>query len=194
MQVLLPDVGKRIIHIENLRIANIPKNEWNGSILTILKIVHSVLPSPQREGTSIRLIDSGMSPFLRTAVYSVPGNNIAIRNFASMRTKLTAPFKASLVGTVTNVGSLDMTQLGLSKRTFEIVDDQGAWMKALVVGKNATSLSLAEGVQVVLYSINGRPGSSSVDATVMVAKDSVIVPTGRRSEAIKRMYIDLNKD
>ena len=106
---------------------------------------------------------------------------------------LTAPFKATLIGTVANAGSLDATAMGHAKRTFDLVDDQGAWMKCLAVGRNATSLFLEDGVHVVMYSCNGRPGSTTLTATIMLAQGSVIVPTGTRRIIQKRTFIDISR-
>ena len=194
MASLLPNVGSQIVYLENLRIANVSKSEWNGAILTSLKVVHSVaaVSLHHRNGTEIRLTSTRSSPFLLpAATYSVPESPVAIRHFMHVRSKLTAPFKATLVGTIMNVGNPELSQGGHMKRTFEIVDAQGAWMKGLAIGKNATSVSLEGGVEVVLYGCNGRPGGPSLDAVVMVAKDSVIVPTGVRGDVVKRTFIEI---
>jgi len=195
VELLPADRGSQYIHLENLKVSNVSKNEWNGTILTNLKIVHSVATLPQRDGARIRLTSSltVTSPFLRDISYTIPGNAIAIRNFSSPRMSLVAPFKATLIGTVANAGTLDVTAIGHAKRTFDLVDDQGAWMKCLAVGRNANSLSLEDGVQVVLYSCNGRPGSSTLTATIMLAHGSVIVPTGSKKLIQKRSFIDISR-
>ena len=125
-------------------------------------------------------------------MFRVPDATVAIRHFSSMRTKLVAPFRASFVGVITNVGEVGLTQNGQHKRPFDLVDDQGAWMACLALGKNAGARSVANGMPVVIYGCSARPGSDNLEATLLVTKDSVIVPYGPIQHIQKRVFIDVS--
>ena len=125
-------------------------------------------------------------------MFRVPDTTVAIRHFSSMRTKLIAPFRASFVGVITNVGEVGLTQNGQHKRSFDLVDDQGAWMKCLALGKNAGAKCIKDGTSVVMYGCSARPGNDNVEATLLVTKESVIVPYGPIQHIPKRVFIDIS--
>ena len=183
---------KIIVRLEHVRVANLSKSEWNGTIITSLKVVHSVWATPMSEGTRISLPTMCSSPYLVSAAYRVPASNVAVQQFAPLSSKLQAPFKGTFVGTVTEVGDLETSQQGQGKRYFELVDDHGSWMKCLAIGRNSMHRGLAEGRQVVLYNCSGRPGLGSSEAMLVVRKDGVIVPTGVTKHCVRKwMFIDL---
>ena len=190
MLALIPGAGRRVFRLENMRVATLPQNDWNGTVLTTLKVVHSVSRAPNREGTIVRLAATPTSPFMLTGVFRTPGADVAISNFAGSRSRLVAPFRASFVGAILSVGPKDVTQTGQDKVAFELVDRQGAWMKCLAVGRNAASVSLVDGTHVVLYNCSGRPGKGSLEPLLMVGKEAVIVPTGAAGMAHKRAQVE----
>ena len=184
---------KLIVCLENLRVAAVPRNEWNGAIVTNLKWVHSVMPSATREGTSVSLPAAPSSPFMTDAMYRVPPSNVAVHQFAAVRAMLIAPFKGTFVGTITGLGGMDESQQGQPKRYFELVDDAGSWLKCTAMGRNALHRALQDGLQVVMYSCSGRPAAGSSEATLMLLKDAVIVSTGvRKANVVKRNLIDIS--
>ena len=88
---------------------------------------------------------------------------------------------------------MDEGQQGQPKRTFELVDDNGCWLKCTACGRNALHKAIQDGLQVVLYHCSGRPALGSYDATLMLLKEAVIVSTGvKKSFVQKRTFIDLS--
>ena len=111
----------------------------------------------------------------------------------SIRSKLKAPFRITLRGFVDDVSEMQFTQQEASKRTFNLVDDAGMWIRCCALGLSARSRALENGNEVVLYYGTGRSGLGSSPGMVYFMKDSLVVPVGRPAAApMKRVEISVD--
>jgi len=183
-----------IVRLEHLRIAQILKNDWNGTIITKMKQCHSVSASPNSVATNISLPSIPSSPFLITQCYERPSHEACVYEYLPIRTKLQAPFKATIAGMVSDVQELESSQSGQPKRFFSLVDDMGSWLQCCAVGRNALSPVLKEGKVAVVYNGTGRISMGSSEAAVLILKDSVIAPLGEKQVLIpKKLKIELEQ-
>ena len=123
-----------------------------------------------------------------------PKHPICCHHFASMQSKLIAPFRATFHGTFVDVGELDMSQQGQTKRYFSFVDDSGAWMKGCALGAHAQNAKVLDGVDAVLYFCTGRGPIGTQEGMINLNKDAVIVPVAQHEVATaKRMFVSITE-
>ena len=183
---------KCYVRLENIRIVEVMKSEWNGTILTKTKVINSIAGLANREATIVSLPSVASSPFLTTASFAVPSPSCCISQFLLARSKLQVPFKATFAGMVTNVQNLEASTTGQPKRCFDLVDEVGSWIKCCAIGRNATSLAITEAMYVVVYFAHGRPSLGSSESMVLILKDGVVAPVGEKNPPLaKRTYIDI---
>ena len=58
---------KCYVRLENIRIVEVMKSEWNGTILTKMKVINSIAGLANREATIVSLPSVASYPFLTTA-------------------------------------------------------------------------------------------------------------------------------
>ena len=184
--------AKIVVRLENLRVADVVKSDWNGSVLTKMRILHSVSTLTGREGSKLSFPRSATSPFLVSGTYEPPLSGVCIYHFLSLRSQMIAPFRATLSGMVANVQAAELSQSGNPKKYFDLVDETGSWLQCCALGRNAGTHALEDDNEVVIYFGNARPSLGSADAMMLAMKDAVIVKIGRRNPPTpKRTYIDI---
>ena len=181
-----------IVRLEYFRINSLVKNDWNGTVLNNQKVIKSINAVGNQNATIVSLPTSASSPYLLSASFRSPPRSICIYDFFADRSRLRAPFKATIAGSIANVQDLDTTQSGHAKCSFELVDDSGCWISCCAIGRNATSPALKESMRVIVYSGSGRLGLNGSDASILILKDGVIVSVGRNETVIpQKIHIDL---
>ena len=79
-----------------------------------------------------------------------------------------------------------LSQQEASKRTFNLVDDAGMWIRRYALGLSARSRALVNGNEVVLYYGTGRSVLGSSPGMVYFMKDSLVVQVGNRAVAANK--------
>ena len=120
-------------------------------------MLHSVGDDRNGMGTIITFPNNPESPYLLTAQYRRPSNEICIYQYLPFRSQLIAPFRGTFSGMVANVQDVEFAQSGKPKKCFELVDDMGSWIKCCALGRNANARALKEGTEVVVYYGLARP-------------------------------------
>ena len=181
-----------IVRLEYFRINSLVKNDWNGTVLNNQKVIKSINAVGNQNATIVSLPTTASSPYLLSSSFQKPPRSICIYDFFADRSRLRAPFKATIAGSIANVQDLDTTQSGHAKCSFELVDDSGCWISCCAIGRNATSPALKESMRVIVYSGSGRLGLNGSDASILILKDGVIVSVGRNETVIpQKIHIDL---
>ena len=107
--------------------------------------------------------------------------------------ELVAPFKGTFQGIVTDVSRLEVTSQGNAKRTFRLVDCAGAYLNCCALQHNATSASLVDKEEVVLYFASGRGPIGTSPGASYLFKDSLSVSVGRSIlPPVKRTLIEIS--
>ena len=184
------DLSQVVVLLEQVRVSDIVSNDYVGEVLTPMKVLHSTGDTPQRAGTRITLSTVKTSPFTTSATYKSPSPGHCYSQFGTYRLKLVPPFRATLRGTIVDASEEDVTLAGQPKKTFALVDDAGAWLQCVAVGRNALSSSLRNDVEVVAYYVSGKVGQRGSGGCVWLFKDSMLVPIGSKSVQ-KRSQVEL---
>ena len=170
--------ARLVIRMTGFRIGGMQKNDYNGTILTTIKVLHSKEPSGSKPGTVLDIREFATSPHLLDDSFQVPTKCACITSFSVWRSKLVAaPFRATLFGTVLNVKEMKDSQASNEMRFFDLIDDAGVWLLVCAVGQHAKSKALEQGSQVVLYFACGRSQICEAKPCVYLFKDAVIVMT-----------------
>ena len=111
-----------------------------------------------------------------SAVFRAPKYPVAITQFANYINGVTVPFRATLVGTVVELGDIEPTSSGGQKRSFKLVDPMGAWLHCIASDDLTESPGLKNLQKVIVFFGSGRGGLGSVPPGVWLFKDSFIVP------------------
>ncbi len=65
--------SKPLLSLSMVRIAGVPQNDWNGTLLSPMHVLHSVARRAQNPPTSISLLRSASSPHMHASVvFQVP--------------------------------------------------------------------------------------------------------------------------
>ena len=89
---------------------------------------------------------------------------------------------------------MQVTVSEADKRSFNLVDDAGTWIKCCAIGMPARSLALDNGNEVVLYFCTGRASLGTSPGMVYLMKDSLVVQLGSRAEVPpKRLQIEVTQ-
>jgi hypothetical protein len=170
-----------VIRLENVRVVKLSETaSWNGTAMTNIRVLQSVLPYPSRPGTEITLCDHPKSPYWLTAKYQAPVYPFCVTNFQIFEGKIRAPFRISIRGVVVDVLDSDFSLAGIPKRLFQLVDDGGRWIRCCALGRNALSKSLLEGFEIVIYFGTGRGPLNASPGLLYVMKDAMIVPIAKK--------------
>jgi hypothetical protein len=132
------------------------------------------------------MLQNPTSPYLLEATYEPPVWPVCVIQFAMVRSRLQAPCRVSLRGTICELSEKQLTLKESPKRTFILVDESGMWIRCCAVGLPARSLALSNGNEVVLYYGLGRAGLGSTPGMIYFLKDSLFVQVGHRADPIVR--------
>lgn len=191
----LLDDGKEGKEAISLRIAKfavkrVPENNWNGEVLTPMHTVVSVnfrktssAEETMSESTQIMKIDEHTSEFLQCPPFQVPSKPLTISHFpkAFKERKPIGNFRASFVGVVCDVQTMDCSQSGVPKQSFKLVDGDGNWLNCCAHGYHAGGPGLQRGMYVYLFGGSGRGAIGSDDAAVRVLKDGFVYPLKQKT-------------
>ena len=170
-----PKSGNLIVHINPCRVAETPRNEWNGKSLTSMGVLQGEVSNASRSGTVISFSRTASSQFLINAQYAPPEPPACICNFAAFASKLVSPYRATFRGQIANVMPLDYNEKSIPKRKFSLVDPNGAWFTCWAMHQNATEKCLVNGNEVVLYFGTGRGVLGGNVPSVYFMKNACIV-------------------
>ena len=143
--------SKPLLSLSMVRIAGVPQNDWNGTLLSPMHVLHSVAKRGQNPPTSISLLRSASSPHMHASVvFQVPFPNL-VTDFLGNQNRFVAPFRVSLFGVILNVQEMSASNNGGPKRLFDIVDATGTYLHCCALGRNATNLALRPGMEAVFF-------------------------------------------
>jgi hypothetical protein len=171
-----------IVTLSVARVQEMPKNDWNGTLLTKSRTLGSVFSAGKNTGTQVTFPPSPSSPYLTSAIYTDPSAAVCITHFHSQTIDLKAPFRGTFRGVVTDVQDLDATQQGVLKRLFKLVDVCGTYLICCALADNANSTALTPLTEVVIYYATGRSPIGSSPGMLYAMKDSVILKVGTSSK------------
>ena len=127
-------------------------------------------------GTTVLRKETAESPFNRTTTeLRVPSSPYAVKQFLPLKNQA-LKFRGTFVGTVVEVGDMDVTSTGQSKRNFVLVDDMGAWFPCSAVGRFAHTAHYPPHTKDVVYFGSGRMNAQADGFIVYVFRDAAIVP------------------
>ena len=175
---------KLLFDLEKLRVGEMQKSEFNGTILTTMHKIQSVRGFGVQAGTWVSTNKHATSPFCRADVlYKVPASPICIHDYSKHWQQMVAPFRASFAGIVDNVENVDITGRGQHKRQFDLIDGKGNAIVFYAIGRNAVNRCLLLGTEVVVYNGTGRSSLGSADGGVYLLKDA----NGKRGSQTKEV-------
>jgi len=181
------------IRLTNLRVAEVPRTEWNGTSLTRIRVLHSTTSTTLRSGTTLSRMAEPTSPYLTRFTFTIPEAPACIGQFFSLQSKLRAPFRITLRGIIDDLSEMLLTQQDSKKRTFILVDGAGMWLRCCALGRCAQSRCLENGNEVILYYGTGRGARGSSPGMVYFMKDSLIVQTAcKQRNLTKRAEIHID--
>jgi len=182
----------KIVSFTEARIVEYQKNEWNGTILTSMRMLHSISSIANRHGTVVSIIDTASSPSMLSGSFAVPAKDACITRFETIRSKMLAPFRGTFKGTITDLEAADVTQQGTPKRRFKLVDEVGAYVNCCALLHNAASQGLTAKQDVVIYFATGRAAIGSLPGMLYLMKDAVIVPLQvQMLPPVKRVHVEI---
>ena len=158
----------------------VPRNNWNGTCLTAVRNLQSVPTVKTRTGTTVTLTRTASSPYMQNQTWVVPPQEVCIASFASLKTKLNAPFRVTVRGVVQDLQDLDFSQQGNEVRYFKLVDALGYYLQCAAMHHNAHSRALEEDNEVILYFGTGRGPIGSSDGMLFALREGCIVPLGKK--------------
>ena len=172
-----------ILAIENFRIVEQRGNQWLGTMITNTRKIESFGSKQQTlPGTSIQVIPEPTSQFLRDP-QPLPTfrEDICITQFEPHMEHY-PPFTCTIRGTIVAVSAMDHTRNATQpqlKLCFELMDNEGTWIKCCATGENAKSPSIQTGVEVIIFSCTALEPLNNSIGMLYVMKDSTIVPVGQ---------------
>ena len=157
-------------------------------------MLHSANPLANRPGTTVTIRESPLSPFLLNEAYVAPTPPACIDQLSNILGKCQAPFRVTLRGVIADLSEMQVTVSEADKRSFNLVDDAGTWIKCCAIGMPARSLALVNGNEVVLYFCTGRHGIGTSPGMVYLMKDSLVVQLCTRAEMpLKRLQLEVTQ-
>eukprot|EP00973_Karenia_brevis_P039047 5392177-Karenia_brevis.AAC.1 len=105
----------KMISISIARIVEFQKNDWNGKFLTTMRMLQSIPPVANREGTQISLISEPVSPYCAPGPHIPLSKDACIYFYQPFRTQMIAPFRGTFQGTILDLEGVDATQQGNAK-------------------------------------------------------------------------------
>lgn len=108
-----------------------------------------------------------------------------------MEFELGALFRLSARGVVVDVLPPDSTQAGNPKRSFNLVDDLGAWLACCALDRNAQYVALKESMGIVLFFGTGRGPLAGAPGNLYAFKGAMIVPFGGKEVRAKVLVVEI---
>ena len=68
--------GQRLFRIENFRITKLGSTEWNGEILSNIRVIHSIPDFPDRPGTIVTALADASSPNIPSELFQMPNADV----------------------------------------------------------------------------------------------------------------------
>ena len=183
--------GGRLVHLDVVRVVDLPKSEWNGECLTPMRALMSVPSTIKNAGTVVTMPAVPTSSYLTTSVYTVPQAGLCT-DFLRKQHLCKAPFRGSFVGMITDVQEPGTTLAGLPKLCFDLVDATGAYLRCCAIGHNAVSTTIRTNLEVVLYHVTGRGPLGNAPGMLYLFKDALIVAVSEKKPPyVKRMQVEV---
>ena len=114
-----------IIDLQRVKVAALPNNGWHGASLTNIRVLSTVaVPNQPKLGTSVQRLTQATQPNMTTAEFPVLPAHSCIKIFSGYREKFEAPFRATCMGTIADMKSIEVTQTGNRK---ELVFDSHSY-------------------------------------------------------------------
>jgi hypothetical protein len=185
--------SKVIVKLHGFRIGSMTKNDWNGNVLSNIKILHSKEKNGTSASTVLSVSIAPSSPYLIAASFEIPNAPACISMFAPLRNKLSAaPFRGTFAGIVVDVQLPSESQSGSPKRHFDLIDKAGTWISCCAMGQHAMSKALSAGNEVVLYFCTARSQIGDAKASLYLFKDAVVVMVKKAATVPeKRLSIEI---
>ena len=134
-------------------------------------------------GTCIQVIREATSPYLRDPQpLPVFPESVCITQFAPHVDAYHPPFTCTIRGTIVAVSKMAQTRHATQpqlKLCFELMDNEGTWIKCCATGENAKSAYLQTDVEIIIISCTAFPPVGRSIGMLYVWKDSTIVPIGQ---------------
>jgi hypothetical protein len=177
---------KPVITLRDFKMTSPPVNNWNGAMLTSVKILNS------KYNTKLRVSKEGTSPYLQTGRFTKPGTISCISSFLSVHARMmTRPWRGTFSGVVMDCEGLSDTQSGQPKKLFNLVDDSGTWFRCGALGVHALSKLLENNNEVVLYFCSAFPPVNGQVSTVWLMKEAFVAMLGTvATPPVKRKYLE----
>ena len=186
------NTGRVLLRFEPMRKAYLSTNAVSGPALTTIPVLHSVPATANRAGTTISIPLHPSSPYVTDMPYVPPSTDVCIMKFHKVRSQMVPPFRASFRGMATNIRSLDATQQGMPVREFDLVDENGVWIKCCAWGRNSRVRHFVDGSEVVLYFATAKAGAGGVGVCLWLFRDAFLLAMGPQTPVrVKRLELDL---
>ena len=121
------------------------------------------------------------SPFMSAGVclpaVALPS---VLASYSPSLTEAVSPFRATIAGTIHDLGEVETTNSGELRRNFKLADDAGKWIHCVAHGKHAESVYLGNMRRIVADFGCGRSSLGTTPQAFWLFKDSFIVPLERR--------------
>ena len=140
-------------------------------------------------GTELTVVEKPTAQnMLPITTFKEPSARCCVANFQSIRSKLQAPFRATLKGVIADLLDPEYTQSQNVKRIFDLVDPQGLYIICCAMFHNSMSLALKNQQEVILFFGTGRGPIGSSEGMVYLMADAMILAVGapRSSSPVNR--------
>ena len=173
-----PSNLRPIVVLENVRAVQEVANQWNGTIVTTMKHLQTVRAVSGVAASQLSFAETPTSPFMEPARFQRPPPSVVLSHFSILEQTQT-PFRVSVRGVVFDVGVLQISGQGNSKRSFKLVDEVGSWVSCVAFGDEARKSAIDECTEVVLFFASGRGAKSSSEGALFVFPNSCVMAFGK---------------
>ena len=180
---------RKIINLSIVRVQSVAKSKWNGELLSHFRTLASIAAVGATPGTELTVVEKPTAQnMLPITTFKEPSARCCVANFQWIRSKLQAPFRATLKGVIADLLDPEYTQSQKVKRIFDLVDPQGLYITCCAMFHNSMSLALKNQQEVILFFGTGRGPIGSSEGMVYLMADAMILAVGapRSSSPIKR--------
>ena len=141
--------------------------------------LHSLPTLKEPVGTKLVLGKQPRSPSLLPQPFICPSSQVCIADFSHMIQECTAPFRATFKGVIMDLEEIDYSKSGNELRRFKLVDAKGNFFRCVAMNYNASSSTLEENYEVVVFFALGRGPIGTLAGNLLLLKDAAIIPIGR---------------
>ena len=189
-----------MLRFEHLKFVPMPMKQWNRSIVTPMRLVHTLTPETDcpmkkkqrlqtataplslRDGTRLTMIREATSPYMRKDVnHSTPQPLLVVVSYSHAPSKAQSPYKVSIVGTIHDLHEVWFPHSGKLHRKFKLADEQGNWVHCVARGRHAENNSLESFLRIVIYFGSGILATRHAPQAIALFEDAFIIPLQRRS-------------